>query len=152
MTVGGGKRTSADARQADVAWLHPRPDHRRMHPIPPVAEMQFLVGLEVGQICLDPWGTQLRFEGGGRISIYGAFEHIDVSGSSHSHQIREEQDRAPVFLRDLMQQSIVSVDATETLLTLSFANGARVRIQSEVGPYETAVIEPSNPELEPLVF
>lgn len=57
-----------------------------------------------------------------------------------------------MFLRDLIQQPIVAVDTTEALLTLVFSNGERLQIHGEVGPYETAVIQPSDAALKPVVF
>lgn len=68
-----------------------------MHPFPPAAELQFLVGLEVGQICLDPWSTQLRFADGGRIMIEGPFDHQDADGQVHAHQAGKVETKALSF-------------------------------------------------------
>ena len=65
---------------------------RSMKPFPPEGDLQFLVGLEVGQVCLDPWSTQLRFSDGGQITLEGPFEHCDVQGAWHAHQSDETQD------------------------------------------------------------
>jgi hypothetical protein len=42
-----------------------------MHPFPPTAELQFLLGEEIAQICLDPYALQFRFAKGGHISVEG---------------------------------------------------------------------------------
>jgi hypothetical protein len=42
-----------------------------MHCLPTAEELAFLVGLEVEQVCLDPWSTQFRFAEGGQITGNG---------------------------------------------------------------------------------
>jgi hypothetical protein len=123
-----------------------------MHPFPPAAELQFLVGLEVGQICLDPWSTQLRFADGGRITIEGPFDHHDADGQVHAHQAGEGRDQGPVFFRDLIQQQIILVESEQRRLTLVFGNGARLGIVSEEIPYESGQIYPPGREDRPIIF
>jgi len=123
-----------------------------MHPFPPASDLQFLVGLEIGQICLDPWSTQLRFADGGRITIEGPFEHLDAQGKSHFHQAGDERDRGAVFLRDLLQQQITLLESEPRRLTLVFENGARLRIVSEEIPYESGQIHPPGREDKPIIF
>ncbi|HVI33226.1 hypothetical protein [Phenylobacterium sp.] len=123
-----------------------------MHPFPPAADLQFLIGLEVGQVCLDPWSTQVRFSDGGQITIEGPFEHVDAAGQTHSHQASDEQDVGPVFLRELIQQRITALDSEPRSLTLTFANGALLRISSEEGPYESGQIHPPSGEGGLVVF
>jgi len=113
-----------------------------MRPFPPASELQFLIGLEVGQICLDPWSTQVRFADGGQMTITGRFEHMDVRGLSHWHQAEEEQDLGPVYLRDLLQQRITFLQREPNCLTLGFGNGAILRIWSEISAYENGGIFP----------
>lgn len=123
-----------------------------MHSFPPASDLQFLVGLEIGQICLDPWSTQLRFANGGQITVEGPFEHWDAEGHLHSHQAGDEQDRGAVFLRDLLQQQITLFELEPTRLTLVFGNGARLRIVSEEIPYESGQIYPPGREEKPIIF
>lgn len=123
-----------------------------MHPFPPSDELSFLVGLEVGQVCLDPWSTQLRFSDGGQITIEGPYEHTDIHQVAHTHQTGDVQDRGPVFLRDLIQKRIVAVQRSDWLLTLVFENGAALRINSEPGPYESGQICAPGANQSPTVF
>lgn len=123
-----------------------------MHPFPPASDLQFLVGLEVGQICLDPWSTQLRFADGGRITIEGLFDHRDAQGQLHTHQTGEGQDQGAVFFRDLIQQQITALESEPRRLTLVFGNGARLRIVSEEIPYESGQIYPPGREDQPIIF
>lgn len=122
-----------------------------MRQFPLATELQFLIGLEVGQICLDPWSTQIRFTDGGQITVVGRFEHVDVHGRSHLHQADEKQDHGPVFLRELIQQRITLFQREPSCLTLAFANGSVLRIWSETGPYEDGEIHPPG-AVQPIIF
>lgn len=123
-----------------------------MHPFPPRAELKFLIGLEVGQICLDPWSTQFRFTDGGQITLEGPFEHLDAQGHLHRHQGADEQDRGAVFLRELIQQRIAHADVEPSRLILTFANGAKLTMLSEAIPFESGQIYPPGREDEPIAF
>ena len=123
-----------------------------MHPFPPTSELQFLVGLEVSQICLDPWSTQVRFSDGGQITVEGPFEHMDTEGRSHLHQIGNDQDTGPVFLRELIQKRIAMVQRDATRLTIAFDNGAILKLWSEAVPYESGQIYAPDGENAPIVF
>jgi len=123
-----------------------------MRPFPPATDLQFLVGLHITQICLDPWHTQFRFQNGGQILIEDPFEHLEASGRTHQHQVSETQDRGPVFFRDLIQQPITGLDRQPWRLTLTFANGAVLRIASEDGPYESGQITPPSGDRGVIMF
>lgn len=123
-----------------------------MHPFPSSDALAFLVGKEIGQIALDPWGTQFRFSDAGCISIQGKFEHLDGTGRSRSHQGSEEQDRGPVFFRDLLQQTVVRVKVEPLLLALTFTNGSALRIYSDDGLCECGQISRSSDPADVIVF
>ena len=123
-----------------------------MHPFPASEDLQFLIGLEIGQVCLDPWSTQFRFSEGGQMSIEGQFEHVDVQGCSHIHQSGDKRDVGPVFLRALTQQRIEALEVGPLSLTLRFSSGATLRIQSDGGPYECGQIYPPGRPDNPIVF
>jgi hypothetical protein len=123
-----------------------------MRAFPSSESLGFLVGLEVGQIRLDSWSTQVIFSDGGRITIEGPFEHTDTQQVTHVHQADDGQDRGPVFFRDLIQQQIVAVQRADWLLTLVFANGAMLRINAESGNYESGQIYRLGDEHNPIVF
>lgn len=123
-----------------------------MHPFPPTSELQFLVGFEVSQICLDPWSTQVRFSEGGQITVEGPFEHLDIQGRSHLHQTGDERDTGPIFLRELIQKRIAMVQRDATRLTIAFDNGAILKLWSEATPYESGQIFRPGGEHAPIVF
>lgn len=122
-----------------------------MHPFPPATDLEFLIGLEVGQICLDAWQTQVRFWDGGQITICGPFEHLDATGCWRRHQSEDARDIGPVFLRDLIQQRVTALEREAWRLTLTFDNGARLRIESEDIPYESGQIHPPSDEAHRLL-
>jgi hypothetical protein len=123
-----------------------------MHPFPAPEDLQFLIGLEVGQVCLDPWSTQFHFSEGGQITIEGQFEHVDAQGRSHIHQSGDEQDVGPVFLRALTQQRVEALEVEPFNLTLRFSSGETLRVKSDEGPHEYGQIYPPGRPDKPIVF
>jgi hypothetical protein len=106
-----------------------------MHPFPPATGLQFLVGEVMGQIALDPYSIQLRFADGGQISVEGRLEHVDGTGQAHSYNC-QASDGTAIYLHQLLQHRIVTVEVEPFCLTMIFDDGARLLIFSEVGPYE----------------
>jgi hypothetical protein len=117
---------------------------------PPTSELQFLVGREFGQVCLDPFSIQFRFADGGQITVEHRIEHIQ-NGSVHSYDC-QSQDGPPLYLHRLLQQPIISVEAEPLRLTLTFEDGAALRIHSEIGPYECGQIYPTENRQTSIVF
>jgi hypothetical protein len=110
-----------------------------MHAFPPADELQFLVGEEIGQICLDPWSLQFRFVSGGQITVEGRIEHVDESGLTHSHNCQTRTGEA-LYLHQLLQHPISAINVQPLCLSLVFASGAALRIYSELGRYECGTI------------
>ncbi len=110
-----------------------------MHAFPPADELQFLVGEKIDQICLDPWSLQFRFAGGGQFTVEGRIEHIDESGLTHSHDCQTSAGEA-LYLHQLLMHPISATNVQPLCLSLIFANGAVLRIYSELGPYECGQI------------
>ena len=110
-----------------------------MHPFPPTDDLQCLVGAEIGQIALDPWSIQFRFTNGGQITVEGAIEYVDETGTSHKHDCRARTGAA-LYLHQLIEHCISGVDPERFCLTLTFDNGALLRILSDDGPYECGQI------------
>jgi hypothetical protein len=110
-----------------------------MHQFPPTADLQFLLGETLGQIALEPWSLQFRFGDGGQISVEGRIEHVDAGGLTHSHDCRKRTGEA-LYLHLLLQHSITAVDAEPLCLSLTFANGAILRIFTELGGFECGQI------------
>src|SRR4051794_6108752 len=106
-----------------------------MHPFPPVADLLFLVGEEVGQIALDARSLQFRFVNGAQITVEGYIEHVDVAGETHRHDCRARTG-APIYLHQLLQHRITAVEAEPFCLSMTFENGALLRIFSDEGRYE----------------
>jgi hypothetical protein len=111
-----------------------------MHPFPLAAELQFLLGEEIGQICLDPYGLQFRFVSGGKISVQDRIEHLDRDGNVHLHECQARTPTA-LYLHQLLQRRIIKVEAEPYRLSLTFDDGAALRIFSDNG-YECGQISP----------
>ena len=112
-----------------------------MHPFPPSADLQFLVGETILQIALDPYSIQFRFADGGQITVEGQIEHIDEGGVKHPHDCQKRASEA-LYLHQLLQHPIAAVGAEPLCISLSFTSGAILRIFSELGPYECGQIYP----------
>ena len=112
-----------------------------MHAFPPAPALSFLVGQHIGQIALDPFSLQFRFEGGGQITVEGKIEHIDEGGSIHLHDCQDLKGNA-LYLHQLLQQPISAMEVEPFCLTLRFASGAELRIFSELNAYECGQISP----------
>jgi hypothetical protein len=110
-----------------------------MHQFPSSADLQFLLGETLGQIALDPWSLQFRFADGGQITVVGRIEHVDAGGLTHSHDC-QERTGAALYLHQLLQHPITAVDAEPLCLSLTFANGAILRIFTELGGFECGQI------------
>ena len=135
-----------------IAVAHRQMHYSNMRPFPAAEDLRFLIGLEIDQVCLDPWSTQLRFSEGGQITIDGKFEHVGAHGSIWIHQSREQVDVGPVFLRALIQQRVENLTTEPFVLTLHFSNRDLLRIHSDLGPYECGQIYPPSRPDKPIVF
>ena len=114
-----------------------------MHPFPSLAELQFLVGRELGQIALDPNSVQLRWSEGGQITVTGELEHLDECGATHSYDCAAFTG-PPLLLHRLIMKKVAMVDVEPLCLTLVFEGGQQLRLMSEEGPWECGVIQFTN--------
>jgi hypothetical protein len=69
-------------------------------------------------------------------------EHIDVAGVLHSHDCVASTGEA-IYLHQLLQQPVSTVDAEPLCLTLTFKTAAILRVFTETGPYECGQIFPA---------
>ena len=122
-----------------------------MHPFPPAADLQFLVGKQIGQITLDPYSLQFRFVNGGQITVEGRIEHVDPAGEMHLHDC-QARTGAALYLHQLLQHRITTVEAEPFCLSITFEDGALLRVFSDKGPYERGHIDPADPRCGLIVF
>jgi hypothetical protein len=122
-----------------------------MHPFPDAAELQFLMGKELGQIALDPWSLQFRFSDGGQISVEGCIDHIDETGTVHSHDCQQRTGDA-LYLHQLLQHPITAIGVEPLCLSLKFEGGALLKIYTDLGQYECGQIYPSKDKGIIIVF
>jgi hypothetical protein len=107
---------------------------------PSASELQFLVGKEIGQVCLDPYSLQFRFVDGAQITAELRIEHIDEAGQTHPYNCQAAKKENAIHLDQLLQRKIKSVATDDFCLSLHFDNGAILKIFSEVSPYESGHI------------
>ena len=110
-----------------------------MRAFPTPSELEFLVGKEIGQICLDPNSVQLLFWNGGRIHIDHDFEHIADDGRSYRYDCAAHSG-PPLLLHHLIAKNIVSLDVARLSLSLNLNDGQKLILYSEEGPYECGQI------------
>ena len=109
-----------------------------MHPFPQAAELTFLNGMELVQICIGQWQIQFIFDSV-HIAVEGALEHIGEDGTIRHHNT-EDSRFSPIFLHHLIGQKIGGVEIEPFQLTLTFDGGEKLRILSDEGPYECGQI------------
>ena len=113
-----------------------------MHPFPEASELQFLVGVELNQICLGQWQINLDF-GSACIAVEGDLEHVDKAGTVRRYNT-DESHLSPSFLHQLFGQKIRMLEVEPFRLTLAFEDGHILRIFSDEGPYECGQISDEN--------
>jgi hypothetical protein len=111
-----------------------------MHKFPPLPELQFLVGKEIGQIVFDPHSVQFRWSNGGQITAYDRIEHTDEYGETHAYDCTAYTGPA-LLLHRLIQKRVTVLDVEPLCLTLGFEGGQLLRLETEEGPYECGTIQ-----------
>jgi len=109
-----------------------------MFPFPPVAELQFLVGMELDDICLKLHQFHFAF-GTLKIDVGSDLEHIDKQGTARRHNTDADK-LAPLYIHHLLGQKIRLVLVEEFRLTLAFDQGDLLRIYSNNELYECGEI------------
>lgn len=97
-----------------------------------------MAGDTLMQICLDPFGIQFRFERNSLTSEL-ALEHEEPDGTLWRYACVASEAPASVLHR-LVGRTVASVATESFRLTLTFDNGATLRIISDDGPYEAGHI------------
>jgi hypothetical protein len=110
-----------------------------MHLFSSPALLQFLVGEELGQVCLDPFSLQFHFDSRRHITVEGRIEHVDEVGVVHTHDC-QVRNGAPIYLHQLLQHKVASIDVQPLCLSLIFDSGAILRIFTDEGQYECGQI------------
>jgi hypothetical protein len=115
-------------------------EHVCMHEFPPLSELQFLIGKELGQVALDPHSVQFRWSEGGQITVQHDFEHVDEEGRTHVYGCTAHVG-PPLLLHRLIQKKVLLVEVQPLCLTLTFEGGQILRLRSEKGPWECGLIK-----------
>ena len=105
-----------------------------MHPMPSAEVLQSLVGEELGQVSLDPFGVQFRFDRWG-LSVQCNITHVEPDGARHIYDCTK-LGGPPLVLHRLLQKLVTSVEREELAFKLNFTDGATLIVHTEIGPFE----------------
>lgn len=122
-----------------------------MHRFPPAADLHFLIGKELGQICLDPNSVQLHFWNGGGIQIEHEFDHVLKGEQSYRYDCAADTG-PPLLLHRLIAKTIESFDVEPLQLTVIFDDGQRLILHSVEGSFECGQIQLSDDSSEMIVY
>jgi hypothetical protein len=106
-----------------------------MRRFPAEAQLQFLVGKEVGQIRLDPHSVQFIFWNGGMIHVDHDFVHVADDKKSYDCDCTAHT-APPLLLHRLIAKTITLFEVEPLRLTLAFNDGQKLILHSEEGPHE----------------
>ncbi|WP_174291819.1 hypothetical protein [Sphingomonas bacterium] len=110
-----------------------------MDNFPDASQLQHLVDDTLMQVCLDPYSTQFHFERN-RIMSELSVEQVEPDGTTWSYSCVAAEAGANMLHR--LVGKVVKTVATEALtMTITFENGAVLRVLSEIGPYEAGHID-----------
>lgn len=110
-----------------------------MHGFRDSSDFAFLRSLEVEQVCLGQYQTQIHFYPQGRISIEGQYVHGITSEGREIVQLRSSC--GPNELYRLLGQSVTDVVVLcDTTLRLSFSNGDTLALIDDTDQYESFII------------
>ena len=88
---------------------------------------------------------------GGQITVQGRIEHVDPAGEMRLHDC-QARTGAPLYLHQLLQRRITTVEAEPFCLSMTFEDGALLRVFSDKGPYECGQIDPADTRRGLIVF
>jgi hypothetical protein len=110
-----------------------------MHGFHDSGDFAFLRGLEVEQVCLGQYQTQILFHPQGRISMEGQYIHEITS--ENRQVIQPRSSCGPNELYRLLGQSVTdAVVVSDSTLRLSFSNGEMLTLIDDTDQYESFVI------------
>ncbi len=110
-----------------------------MQPFPPASALSHLVGDTLQQVRLDPGSCQFVFQRSKILAVL-AVEHIEPDGTFWRYE-NIADEAGPSLLHRLIGRSVRSLTSEGLVLTISFDDGAQLRIFSDLEPYEAGTID-----------
>jgi hypothetical protein len=102
--------------------------------MPPISTLQALIGEVLGQVCLDPFGVQFKFDRWCLNSQY-EIEHTHSDGCKQKYSCVARVG-PPLLLHRLLQDSVSSVHREDLSFALKFQSSAVLTIFTELSQYE----------------
>ena len=110
-----------------------------MHGFTEGANFAFLRGLEVEQVCLGQYQTQIHFAPQGRISMEGQYLHTITSEDRQI--VQDRSSCGPNELFRLLGQSVTdAVVVSRDSLRVTFSNGDTLTLTDDTDQYESFII------------
>jgi hypothetical protein len=113
-----------------------------MRPFPNYDIFEPFIGDELVQISYGPNDIQLAFTSGRRIHIEYRVEHTDPQGVKRTYECEAFKDE-PQMLHRLLQSPVTSIERTDMRVEFNFQTGAKLSLETELGPYECGQIFPN---------
>ncbi|WP_257544359.1 hypothetical protein [Sphingopyxis sp. DBS4] len=121
-----------------------------MRSFPPAPDLHFLIGKQLGQVCLDPNSVQLHFWNGGGIHIDHDVDHVTKSGQSCRYDCAAHTG-PPLLLHRLIARTIASIDVEPFRLALLFDDGQCLILHSEESAFECGHIWQSDDDASEMI-
>lgn len=110
-----------------------------MYNFPNASQLQHLVDDTLMQVCLDPYSTQFHFDRN-RIMSELSVEQVEPDGTTLAYSC-VAAEAGPNMLHRLVGKIVKAVATEELTMTITFENGAVLRVLTEIGPYEAGHID-----------
>jgi hypothetical protein len=109
--------------------------------------LSWLVGRELEQIGIGAHEVTFNFYPAGRMTVTGRWELYDPGGQVIDHSM-EHAGRTQYRLHHLIGPTVSKVVVeSETAMTMSFANGFRLRVLDDDPRYEALVADPGDGQI-----
>jgi Family of unknown function (DUF6188) len=107
-----------------------------MYDLPKGITLEFLKDRELAMLCFGPYTLTLHFDDETQIQIEGSFEHrVAENGVKSTKSAFATSDSR--LMRLLLQRVTLVAVKRDGTLRIGFANGDRLVIEGNVGPYES---------------
>lgn len=112
-----------------------------MHPFPPIEQLNFLIGMELSNITLQPYSVVFLFVEGALVVCEHGVEYESILGYKFNHDPQKRLGPDPIHFHSLIGKHITKLEAlTEYSLEITFEGGEHLILLSKTGSYESGQI------------
>lgn len=120
-----------------------------MTPFPPSESVAFLLegDASISQVVFNATNMFFRLANGCQIDVELGLTYVSEAGVVFTYDT-EWFGTETVHILPLIQKTIVAVETDDLEMVLTFENGAKLIVRSDIGPYEAgAVLGPNDSRL-----